>query len=258
MNRTSKQRPTAVLSATRLALAVLLFSAAPTLAAPINPSRPLPLSVGSEPSLQDLFDTLTPLPGAIDAFNDQSGIALFSPSGPSAATTLLFEVAGHRNINEFGIYSATDPEIRATIFAGPDSPDLQQAITFNGDGSVDIDGVSTDGFGDGFGFYLRNTQTGDLFFSEDDLNEGMTPHALVYRGDGLTLLELPGTEPSLFEMTQFLVAFEDLRFGGDTDYQDLVVHVNNLQPLVQAPEPASALLLGCGILFLGARRILRA
>jgi len=258
MIRTSKHRQPAVRSVTGLALAVLLFSAAPAFGAPINPNRPLIPSIGSEPSLQDLFDTLTPIPGTIDAVDDQTGVALFAPSGPSAATTLLFEVAGHRNINEFGIYSATDPEIQATIFSGPDSPNLQQAITFNSDGSVDIDGESTDGFGDGFGFYLRNTKTGDLFFSEDDLNEGLTPHALIYQGDGRTTLELPGAEPSLFEITQFLVAFEDLPFGGDTDYQDLVVHVNNVQPLVQTPEPASALLLGCGILLLGARRILRA
>lgn len=230
------------------ALATLLLTASSALAAPVNTNRPVEPVVGSEPTLQYLLDTL----GTFDAVNDQTGVALFSPLSTTAQTTLLFEIAGHENINEFGIYGATDGEIldTAVIFAGSDSPQLTQEIIFNADGSVEIDEVVTDGFRDGFGFYLHNTRDGYTFFSEDSRNEFShhdpkihQPHALVYQDSSIG---------------EYILAWEDLPGGGDRDFQDLIVHVSGVQPLVQAPEPASALLLGCGILILGARRIFRA
>lgn len=231
-------------------LALHLASPPVATAAPLNDRPVAPQDNGHEPTLQNLIDTLTLTPGEIDAINDQSAVALWENDSEVAVSTLLFEIAGHRDINEFGIYSATDSEVRAIVFGDTASPVLQRSIQFHENGSVEIDGTTTPGFGDGFGFFIHNTESGELFFSEDSLNEGL-PHTLVYQGDGSTVLTLPGSEPSVFGVDQWLLAFEDLPGGGDLDYQDLVVHVSHVSAKTTVPEPGTAGLVGFGILALG-------
>jgi hypothetical protein len=132
--------------------------------------------------------------------------------GDGAAATLIIEIAGFADENQFGIYDATNPELMALVFDG--SADAGDTATINiSGGEVKVDGVSrTTGFGGGaFGFYITTPQE-KTFFSEDDLNPGGKEQALLYQGEGATLLQLddvlggPFVERT-FTRDMFIVAF---------------------------------------------------
>ncbi|MEQ8958141.1 MAG: PEP-CTERM sorting domain-containing protein [Coleofasciculus sp. C2-GNP5-27] len=99
-----------------------------------------------------------------------------------------------------------------------------------------------------FGFYLTNPN-GETFFSEDRLNPGGVAQALVFEGDGETVLQAPGRQPGVFLGNEFIVAFEDQLVGGpdsDKDYQDFVIIAESLDPKIDVPEPTT--LAGLGLL----------
>jgi hypothetical protein len=235
-------------------LAGALLLAGTVAAAPIN-DRPNSIIPGpsSEATLQQLLSTL----GPIHAIDDQSNVALWDNNSGVANATLLFEIAGNQNVNEFGMYALNgggDP-ILAPIFAGHEGGVITRQIKFTTDG-VEIDGDETLGdFADGFGFYLKNVKTDWIFYTEDDRNGGAA-QALVYQGDNETEIELPTFAPGIFDDDEWIIAWEDLPMSeADNDYQDLIVHLSNIHALEDVPEPTAALLLGIGILGVaGARR----
>ncbi|MEQ8383508.1 MAG: PEP-CTERM sorting domain-containing protein [Coleofasciculus sp. A1-SPW-01] len=241
----------ATVGTTLVALGTVMVCSNGALADPLN-DRPKP-EIPTGTSLQTILDDITVSGPGINVVNNQSKFALFDNTSASGAIgTFVAEIAGFAPENQFGLYSANNPNNKALIFDGPSKPFDQAFITFfdNGDIKVNNDLVAT-GFGDSFGFYLH-TPENNTFYTEDSLNNG-NPQALVYQGDNVTELKLDGLDSGTFVDTEFIFAFEDKLFSStDKDYNDSVVHLSGIKPAA-VPEPmtilGSALALGFGGLF---------
>jgi hypothetical protein len=185
----------------------------------------------AEVSLQDRY------PGLPDT--GAAYVTLGADAGNSLAT-LIIEEAGFRDNNAFGIYDLSSGRIRMLeLFEGSD--DALQSVQVNFlDGYAWIDGMKDQtitSMGTTFGFYLQNKincESG-TFYSDILLNRDRVDHAAIL------LSPLGGV----------IVGFEDLRGGGDLDYNDLIVHVAGVTPI---PAPGALLLAGLGTALVLSRR----
>jgi hypothetical protein len=207
--------------------------------------------------LQTLFDTMTVEGPGIDVVNDQTGYEWFTNTATANSTgSFMFEIAGYQHNNKFGIYNKAGDMIE--LFGGVNDEGDSTFVTFLENGNVSritqqFGPVNNDptpvfnmfeGFGNEFGFYLTN-QKGETFYTQKSKNGG-NEQAVVYRGDGKTVMDLPGKQPGLFTENEFIIAFEDLFLDySDADYNDLVVMMESIEP-ADVPEPS--MLLGLGVL----------
>jgi hypothetical protein len=113
---------------------------------------------------------------------------------------------GYKDVNLFGIYEYGAPGNKLTVFLGPDGVGDAAFIDFDPDNNFILDKVRAWGpggiteaiFSKGvFGFWL--TSPSGTFYSEDSLNPGGVPQALIYEGS-----------PAWGDTGDFYVAFEDL------------------------------------------------
>ncbi|HKE44014.1 MAG TPA: DUF4114 domain-containing protein [Steroidobacteraceae bacterium] len=225
-----------------------------------------------ESTLQAVFNNLLGASHAPNAGSDcvpEPNDGRWQTTGPASAT-IVIELAGFASQNTFGIYDVLDPLNPAKqlqLFAGAAGQGSTAFITFTPSGSGYSVVIGWPGkpnrpavtFGSAaFGFYLStpednpNTPAVDrmMYFSQTSLNSDGTDHLYAYRGNGSPFLA-PPLNGQTFATNGALLAWEDLRGGGDRDYQDFVVYANGVTPV---PLPAAAWLLGSTLPLLGLRR----
>ncbi len=166
-------------------------------------------------------------------------------------STVIVELAGFAGTNRFGIYDMADSTNSYELFDGDATTGSQVLLSIMLDGSVRVNFADTgiDFAGNKFGFYLDatagNENDDSVFYSDTSLNGDGIDHMYAYRGVGDTV-QIAGFAAGLWEDNEFILAFEDLRGGGDRDYTDFVLMVESVSPV---PVPGAILL---GVLGLGA------
>ena len=192
-----------------------------------------------------------------DSFTDTSDqiFALTDTGGGvnDASAFLMFEFAGNRNINKFGIVGSDGVGglNHLQIFGG--SAGAGYGATIEWDLGTDI---ATTSFGSTFiddqlfGFYLEGAG-GDLFYTVDALNQGFEDVVATFDVNSII------AGPSSLAHSNFVFGFEDV-YGLDYDYNDFIVGVSDIgatgfttfddtPPPSAVPAPASLGLMGLGL-----------
>jgi cysteine-rich repeat protein len=184
-----------------------------------------------------------------NAVDDQSAQAVFTnTSSGGSIGTFAATMSGLLAANRLGIYDVENPSKQVEIFNEADSVSDQVLVSFYADGTVRVNFVDSGvtGFSGNFGFYLgvygasvASGGDGDpatldhTFYTQDALNPGSAAQTLIYRGNGVTQLVLPGYSAGTFSTFHWLIAFEDGLVGSglsDRDYSDFVVYFESLAP----------------------------
>ncbi|MFA5865566.1 MAG: PEP-CTERM sorting domain-containing protein [Phycisphaerae bacterium] len=228
-------------------LALCLIVAVGTVQANLSNVRPVGFGSSSELSLQQVLNNIT-TSGFVDATNDQINAAIFTNQGSGGAVaTFVIEIAGSADSNTFGIYDYFDPSKKAQVFSGLDTAGGQKLISFMANGDIKVNFITVATFNPTvqFGFYLDGPK--GTFYSEDSLNGG-NAQAVILRGKGAEI-QMPGFNPGIFSSDEYIVAFENAPFAtADRDYQDLVVHVESISPVVPAPAALALGVIGLGFI----------
>jgi hypothetical protein len=165
----------------------------------------------------------------------------------TAVASLLFEFAGFKNTNVFGIYSFTDVagvvsvQDQLEIFSGADGGGYSSTITFDLDAQTATAGDVTRNISADFGFYMIDTKNEKYYYSHNYLNGDGFDHALIFDTSNYT------SGIGALVNSDVVVAFEDLWNGGDMDWNDMTVGISDVAP-APVPEPATMLLLGSGLI----------
>ena len=195
---------------------------------------------GAETSLQSIIDSRV-VGTSINVNTDQVVNDAYWTAEQNPAAYLVVEIAGYAADNAFGIYQAGSPSTKIQLFAGSVSgPSGPVTITIPSSWSS-------------FGFYISNTNAGFTWYSDSSLNaDGQQDHFVAFQGANGASLTSPN---ATFDSNDYLLAIEDLNLG-DQDYNDMVVLVQNVNPV---PDHGTTLvLLGLGLSALyGVRRRIR-
>jgi hypothetical protein len=174
----------------------------------------------------------------------QTGAESFFAISTSTNVTLLIEDAGYRDNNELGIYSLSDNSLTAVIFNGAADAPAFASLQFGAGGLEYVNGVSVaPTFGSEFGFYLQNADEGFTWYSETGLNDDGDQHFVGFE-----------------ENNTIWAGFEDLRGGGDQDFNDLVFKMTDVtgKGVNPIPEPSAALLFSIGLIVVAQTTRIRA
>ena len=223
---------------------------------------------GAESSLQQVLNNrIDPAyqPDASGSPNSAIGNdaywAIAGGSSGEGAATIVIELAGFANQNSFGIYGPQGSDsTKITVFTGSDGANTKKTISIDAAGDVFINSVKEGNVGPSgvFGFYLSTPQ-GRTYYSDNALNQQKNPGDLYANGyeqigndakgqpvDHLVAFQgksggtINAGDSKRWEANDYILAWEDLYGGGDRDYQDMVLLVQNIRPV---PEAASTLVL---------------
>lgn len=211
-----------------------------------------PVMFGSsgERSLQQVLDDIT-IGGDSSIVTTQDTILDSGDSwwtiGDEGAATIVVEIAGYAGSNRFGLYNKYDKDQFVEVFAGGDRGGTTATITVDGSGRVRIgdDGAWQEMGSSRFGLYLDVPTTGHTYYSDTSLNPDGVDHMRAYQGQN-DWIGIGGTA-LLWDPDSIVFGWDDLYGGGDRDYQDFVVMVQDIYP--SAPVPGAAFL---GVLGLAA------
>jgi hypothetical protein len=174
-------------------------------------------------------------PGAIPYLGQSNGKAFsdfyFNSTG-LGTVTMQAQVAGDAANDAFGWYNINNPSQYQVLFDG--STKTGSTISFTPSAE--------------YGFFFWNATSGidDVFFTNSGLDETLSGHPV----------DVDIQHFALFEQTAgtYYIGMEDLPSSNtDFDYNDMVVKIST----VGVPEPTSLLLIGSGLLGVGALRFRR-
>jgi hypothetical protein len=187
------------------------------------PTAPLAGAPGALPFWGNTFNSASDSGGTPDLN------FTFQRTAASSVANLELEVAGNKNINEFGWYDTTDPAVLHPVFLGPDSA------------------PSTDTFSPSaqYGLYLKGAD--GIYYTQSSLNpSGDTVH------QHFAVFEQSSTNGT----PVYWIGIEDLSVsglggdeGGTGDYNDMLVRISALN-LQTVPEPSTTTLVISGTLIL--------
>jgi hypothetical protein len=222
----------------------------------MNCNKPSVVPTGAAPTLQQILDGLVVSGPPIDASAPVNVELWQNSAAPMTAQIALDFTPEHEGL-WFGMYDAAQGT-KAFLLSEIINADLA-TVAFNDNGSITVHGGPTMGpqvgFDGPFGFFVKTfdpigIKDSQYFFTQDALNPGSEPRAVVFAGDGTTTLKLPGIAAGLFLPGQFLIAWETgLGDANDGQFNDFLVLVSNIVP-VTVPEPAFVVLLGISSLAL--------
>lgn len=207
-----------------LALASIVAAASVAHAGLVDPAKLKTSPDGANANVQHQLDTLFP---GVSVDTDQLASELFQVCNPEIETTwtMQYQFAGQGPRAKLGYY--TD--------LGSANPTVTWVI-----------GGSSSGLPSSTSLFLPNTVFG-LALASGDAEDGGTVYysQTAKNADGFNHMAALSLAPCTENNCDVLTTWEDLRNGGDQDYNDDSVRVQNIESV---PEPANMTILGLGAL----------
>lgn len=182
----------------------------------------VPPQTSGESSLQEILDTYFGS-RVIDVASTPCQGELFMCTSPTGY--MIEEIADFRDRNVLSWYNPLNVADRGVIFEGPYNAGAAE-VPFSPSANP-------------FGFLLTTPQEGVAYYSQLNKNFDQIDHFWVFLNPLYTSDEVG--------RKQYIIAVEDLAYGGDQDHNDMVFAISGITP-VPAPEPGTLMLIGSGLI----------